>query len=385
MAAAGGMKTPRSSSATWSSGSCASRPTPRNCWTGWTSSDGWPEKVRTMQRNWIGRSKGTEVDFSSGRIVGLEEHGFLGRQMCDPRLHDAHRHDLRGDERAACARASAGHALCVGRCRAEGDRLTGCSEEQKKAREAGDVGAIEKHGVPTGQFAMNPYNGERVPIWVANYMLMDYGTGAIMSVPAHDERDFEFATKYGIEIRQVIKPVHEFEGAESCHSFRKTACWSTPASTTGRRALRPQNSTPEGCRAAGIWRGEGDLSLEGLGRKPAALLGHADPHDSLRARRPRSGARRPVAGDFAGEDRDHAAGRLAAWRACRSLSTSRVPSAAARRAARPTRWIPSSIRAGISTATPTRRTRRAVRFGHRRSTGSPSTSTSAAWSTPFCT
>jgi leucyl-tRNA synthetase len=70
-------------------------------------------------------------------------------------------------------------------------------EQQKKAREAGDLGAIEKHGVPTGHFAINPYNGERVPIWVANYILADYGTGAIMSVPAHDERDFEFASNMG--------------------------------------------------------------------------------------------------------------------------------------------------------------------------------------------
>ena len=73
-------------------------------------------------------------------------------------------------------------------------------EQQKKAREAGDLGAIEKHGVATGRFALNPYNGARVPIWVANYILADYGTGAIMSVPAHDERDFEFAKKYGLEI-----------------------------------------------------------------------------------------------------------------------------------------------------------------------------------------
>jgi leucyl-tRNA synthetase len=80
-------------------------------------------------------------------------------------------------------------------------------EEQKRAREAGDVGAIEKHGVPTGRFAVNPFNGERVPIWVANYILADYGTGAIMSVPAHDERDFEFAQKYGLPVRRVIAPV----------------------------------------------------------------------------------------------------------------------------------------------------------------------------------
>jgi leucyl-tRNA synthetase len=73
--------------------------------------------------------------------------------------------------------------------------------EQQKAREVGDIGEIEKHGVNTGRFAINPYNGEKVPIWVANYILMDYGTGAIMSVPAHDERDYEFAKKYKLEIR----------------------------------------------------------------------------------------------------------------------------------------------------------------------------------------
>jgi leucyl-tRNA synthetase len=70
----------------------------------------------------------------------------------------------------------------------------------------GDIGEIEKHGVNTGKFAVNPYNGEKVPIWIANYILMDYGTGAIMSVPAHDERDYEFASKYKLEIRLVILP-----------------------------------------------------------------------------------------------------------------------------------------------------------------------------------
>ena len=79
--------------------------------------------------------------------------------------------------------------------------------EQRKAKEAGDIGEIEKHGVPTGRYAINPYNGEKVPVWVANYILMDYGTGAIMSVPAHDERDYEFAKKYKLEIRLVILPV----------------------------------------------------------------------------------------------------------------------------------------------------------------------------------
>jgi leucyl-tRNA synthetase len=86
--------------------------------------------------------------------------------------------------------------------------------EQNKARESGDLGAIEKHGVPTGRFAVNPYNNKRVPIWVANYILADYGTGAIMSVPGHDERDFEFATKYGLPIVEVIRPIGQAEPAE---------------------------------------------------------------------------------------------------------------------------------------------------------------------------
>ncbi|MGA7341928.1 MAG: leucine--tRNA ligase, partial [Terracidiphilus sp.] len=87
-------------------------------------------------------------------------------------------------------------------------------DEQKKAREAGDVGAIEKHGVPAGRFAINPYSGEQIPIWVANYVLMDYGTGAIMSVPGHDERDYEFVKKYAIPIREVIRPVQDADGAK---------------------------------------------------------------------------------------------------------------------------------------------------------------------------
>ncbi len=86
------------------------------------------------------------------------------------------------------------------------EKIEALLAEQKKAREADDFGAIEKHGVNTGRFAVNPFNGERVPIWVGNYILADYGTGAIMSVPAHDERDFEFAQKYGLEIRRVIAP-----------------------------------------------------------------------------------------------------------------------------------------------------------------------------------
>ncbi len=165
---------------------------------------GWPEKVRTMQRNWIGRSEGTDVDFF------LDEQGSgvrdQGSEKTRIRVFTTRVDTIFG---ATSVQLAPQHEL-VAKFTADDPALKAQVEEmidqQKKAREAGDLGAIEKHGAPTGRFAINPYNGARVPIWVANYILADYGTGAIMSVPAHDERDFEFATKYNLPIVQVIKP-----------------------------------------------------------------------------------------------------------------------------------------------------------------------------------
>jgi leucyl-tRNA synthetase len=159
----------------------------------------WPEKVRTMQRNWIGRSEGTLVDF---KLEGATDPATSTISVFTTRvdtifgatsLQLAPQHPL-------VTRLTKHNDLL----RTEVDQLIA---EQRKAREVGDIGEIEKHGVNTGRFAVNPYNGEKVPIWVANYILMDYGTGAIMSVPAHDDRDYEFAKKYKLEIRLVILPL----------------------------------------------------------------------------------------------------------------------------------------------------------------------------------
>jgi leucyl-tRNA synthetase len=169
--------------------------------------DGWPEKVRTMQRNWIGRSEGTEVDFfleeakkkgSRAKELGLKKTRIRVFTTRVDTIFGATSVQLAPQHTLVAELAAANPEL-----KAQVDEMI---EQQKKAREAGDLGAIEKHGVPTGRFAINPYNGERVPIWVANYILADYGTGAIMSVPAHDERDFEFALKYDLPIVQVIHP-----------------------------------------------------------------------------------------------------------------------------------------------------------------------------------
>jgi leucyl-tRNA synthetase len=162
---------------------------------------GWPERVLTMQRNWIGKSAGAYVDFAikdtqakvrvfttridtiygANAIVLAPEHPLLSDLMKDSAL--------KTDVDAFIERVR---------------------EARNRAAEPG--AEEEKEGVNTGLQAINPFSGEIVPVWVGNYVLTEYGTGAVMSVPAHDERDFEFAQKYTLPIRQVIAPVtHEQE------------------------------------------------------------------------------------------------------------------------------------------------------------------------------
>jgi leucyl-tRNA synthetase len=163
---------------------------------------GWPDKVRTMQRNWIGRSEGTLVDFRLDAPSGESITVFTTRVDT-----------IYG---ATSVQLAPQHAITEKLAVADPElrkKVNQLIAEQSKAKERGDIGEIEKHGVDTGHSAINPYNGEKIPIWVANYILMDYGTGAIMSVPAHDERDYEFAKKYGIEIRQVIAPAGQGSNA----------------------------------------------------------------------------------------------------------------------------------------------------------------------------
>jgi leucyl-tRNA synthetase len=166
--------------------------------------EGWPEKVRTMQRNWIGRSEGTLVDF---KLDYGEKHSGFGPAGGTITVFTTRVDTIFG---ATSLQLAPEHPIVNDLATANPDlraKIDQLIAEQNKAKEVGDIGEIEKHGVNTGRYAINPFNGERVPVWVANYILMDYGTGAIMSVPAHDERDYDFAKKYKIEIRLVILPI----------------------------------------------------------------------------------------------------------------------------------------------------------------------------------
>ena len=184
---------------------------------------GWPEKVRTMQRNWIGRSEGATVDFvldPSAQAPEVRGPGKAPLEAPDnfvpgtPIGPDAIRipvYTTRLDTifGATSLQLAPQHPLVKQFAEVDarlGAEVAALVEEQKKAREAGDPAAIEKHGNFTGHYAINPFSGERVPIWVANYILLEYGTGAVMSVPAHDQRDYEFAKKYDLEVRIVVLP-----------------------------------------------------------------------------------------------------------------------------------------------------------------------------------
>ena len=159
---------------------------------------GWPEKVRIMQQNWIGRSEGTLVDFDLGGTIGPAGSTITVFTTRVDTIYGATSLQL-APEHPIVSDMIARDAELRGKV----EQLIG---EQRRAKESGNIGEIEKHGIFTGRYAKNPYNGETLPVWVANYILMDYGTGAIMSVPAHDKRDSEFATKYKLDIRLVILP-----------------------------------------------------------------------------------------------------------------------------------------------------------------------------------
>src|SRR5205823_1881761 len=162
--------------------------------------DKWPHKVRVMQTNWIGRSTGAEVDFPVD--------GLPGEVV---RIYTTRPDTLFG---ATFMVLAPEHPL-VERVTTEKHRAR-VREYVEKARKETEIERLsterEKTGVATGGFAINPVNGEKIPIWVADYVLVTYGTGAIMAVPAHDERDFEFATRHNLPIREVIAPPNGRQG-----------------------------------------------------------------------------------------------------------------------------------------------------------------------------
>ncbi len=147
---------------------------------------GWPERVISMQKHWIGRSAGTEVNFE---LAGSDEKVTVFTTRVDTIFG------------ATCLILAPQHAWV------EKFGLTAQAQPLIDSVARRDPADVEKLGIDTGRFVINPYSGEKMPIWIGNFVLLSYGTGAIMAVPAHDQRDFEFCRKYGIAVRPVIRPV----------------------------------------------------------------------------------------------------------------------------------------------------------------------------------
>lgn len=194
--------------------------------------DGWPEEVRTMQANWIGRSEGVQLSF-----------GVAGRTD-ELTVYTTRPDTLMGVTYVAVAPQ---HPLAEAAA-ASNPALAAFIKDQSHVKVAeADMATMEKLGMDSGFKAIHPISGEQVPVFVANFVLMSYGTGAVMAVPAHDQRDYEFARKYGLPIKQVIRPADnaqscdlsekaftekgvlvnsgEFDGLDSAAAFEKIAEW----------------------------------------------------------------------------------------------------------------------------------------------------------------
>ncbi len=154
--------------------------------------DGWPERVRVMQQNWIGRSEGLEFSF---KVAGSDDLLTVYTTRPDTLMGVTY-----------CA-VAAQHPLAL-RAAEANPALAAFIKKQDNVKVAeAELATLEKEGMDTGLKAIHPITGEQVPIWTANFVLMSYGSGAVMSVPAHDERDHEFAQRYGLPIKQVIEPL----------------------------------------------------------------------------------------------------------------------------------------------------------------------------------
>ena len=279
----------------------------------------WPEHVKTMQRNWIGRSEGAEVVFRN-EALGVDYPVFTTRPdtlfgatffVMAPEHPDVLRLAA-GTEHEDEVREYVNRALTADKT------------------ERGDVDK-EKTGVPLGRTVTNPVNGEPLPMYVADYVLMEYGTGAIMAVPGHDERDFAFAEKFGLPIKRVIADPDDPDG-ELPYTGDGPLVNSAPEfdGIHNREALR---AIVDWLEREGKGHLVGQLPPARLAHLPPALLGHADPDHPLPGLRRGGGARLRAAGRAARGRGLQAARALAAGRG-RGLGEDDVPAVRRSRRAR---------------------------------------------------
>ena len=220
--------------------------------------DGWPEQVKAMQRNWIGRSEGVEVDFS---VNGYEQ---------PLKVYTTRPDTIYGVTYMGVA---AGHPLAKEAAK-NNSELAAFIEDCKNNKVAeADIATMDKLGMDTGFKAVHPMTGEEIPVWVANFVLMDYGSGAVMAVPAHDQRDWEFATKYDLPIKPVIEPLSgDNDIAKAAITEKGTVINSDRFN--GLSSADAFDAIAKELNEKGIGEKKSELSPERLGSFAPALLGH---------------------------------------------------------------------------------------------------------------
>ena len=219
---------------------------------------GWPERVKTMQANWIGKSQGVRFAFTH------DIHGADGKSIGDGRMYAF---TTRADTIMGvtfCA-VAAEHPLATHAAATNAKLAAFIAECKLGSVKEADFATMEKKGMPTGLSVTHPLTGEAVAVWIGNYVLMSYGDGAVMGVPAHDERDFEFAQKYGLRIKPVIRWVDDATGTARADRPFSTAAW------------QPWYADHGVCAGSGKYDGLGydaavdaiaaDLAAMGLGEK----------------------------------------------------------------------------------------------------------------------
>ncbi|CAN5776999.1 leucine--tRNA ligase [soil metagenome] len=239
--------------------------------------DQWPEKVLTMQRNWIGRSEGARLTFALGNgrrdaARGTREEesgvGHSARRTPHPASIDVFTTRIDTIYGANFILLAPEHALVQEWARADRAKFQeSLARFQGQDRTARMTGEVEKEGFDTGRTAINPFTGQPVPIWVANFVLGEYGTGAVMGVPAHDQRDFEFARKYSLPITVVIRPA---DGDASTADALTEAMDSdgvlmNSGSYDGRSSADARTTLTEDARTRGIGEGTVQYRLKDWG------------------------------------------------------------------------------------------------------------------------
>ena len=303
--------------------------------------DGWPEQVKTMQRNWIGKSYGVRFAFPY-TLDGKNEKLWVYTTRADT---------IMGVTFCAVA---AEHPLATYAAQ-NNPELAAFIEECKRGGVAeADIATMEKKGMPTGINVTHPLTGESIPVWVGNYVLMGYGEGAVMAVPAHDERDFGFAKKYRLPIKQSIQATNEIFSTDVWAEWYATK--DGVCVNSGKYDNLNYEQAVDAIAA--------DLAAKGLGEKKVQF-----------------------------RLRDWGISRQRYWGCpipiihcprCRSFTNAPAPSAAAGHDARRTPWIPSWNRPGITRATPARNAPPAWWINRLRNNGCQSINTSAASNTRSC-